>query len=316
MLRELRLLLASKKLFANWLEAGFRFNLVKYKVVRNGVIVKCDGRRYELSPRAYGWILRANVRGVVKGVLCSNYLTVNLNLGNIPASLTVLYDRFLLNYGGMFLLIPTVDILHDVVFENLVGGAYDDLNVVNKVVVDVGAGIGDTVILFLSRGARTVIALEPFPSLYKLMETNVKLNNIGGKVNLLNAALGPSDAEICNFVDEVLGYRQFKPGEARGGECKERVKVYTLDSLVSMFDIENAILKVDCEGCEYETILTTRLEILKLFNQIVIEYHNGYWRLKRVLEEAGFKTIIKPMRSSNVPIKKHGYIVALRDTPF
>jgi hypothetical protein len=83
------------------------------------------------------------VRDVVKGVLCSNYLTVNLNLGNIPASLTVLYDRFLFNYRGMFLLIPTVNIFDDVVFENLVGGAYDDLNVVNKVVVDVGAGIGD-----------------------------------------------------------------------------------------------------------------------------------------------------------------------------
>jgi hypothetical protein len=42
----------------------------------------------------------------------------------------------------MFLLIPTVNILDDVIFENIVGGAYDDLNVVNKVVVDVGAGIG------------------------------------------------------------------------------------------------------------------------------------------------------------------------------
>jgi FkbM family methyltransferase len=124
-----------------------------------------------------------------------------------------------------------------------------------------------------------VIALEPYLSLYKLMKTNIKLNDISSKVVLLNVALGPNDAEICNFVAEVWDYRQFKLSEARGGECKEKVKVYTLDSLVSMFDIENAILKVDCEGCEYETILTTHLGTLKLFNQIIIEYHNGYWRL-------------------------------------
>ncbi len=48
--------------------------------------------------------------------------------------------------------------LHDIIHENLSGSVYDDLDVGGRTVVDVGAGVGDTAILFSLRGARRVIA--------------------------------------------------------------------------------------------------------------------------------------------------------------
>ena len=68
--------------------------------------------------------------------------------------------------------------LYDIVRENFVGGAYDDLDVGGRTVVDVGAGVGDTEILFALRGARRVVALEPYPSLYGEALINIRANGI------------------------------------------------------------------------------------------------------------------------------------------
>jgi hypothetical protein len=48
-------------------------------------------------------------------------------------------------------------------------GHWDGLNVEDKVVVDVGAFIGDSSIYFALRGASRVIAVEPHPEAYKVM---------------------------------------------------------------------------------------------------------------------------------------------------
>jgi hypothetical protein len=69
---------------------------------------------------------------------------------------------------------------------------------------------------------------------------------------------------------------------------------------------------MDCEGCEYETILNMQPSDLAKFDQIIIEYHNGYIELRKILELAGFETTLKPIRSIKVPIEKQGYIVAKR----
>jgi hypothetical protein len=59
-------------------------------------------------------------------------------------------------------------------------------------------------------------------------------------------------------------------------------------------------------------VLSAKPEDLAVFEQIVIEYHNGYAELKRFLENAGFATIIKPIKSMYQPVEKQGYVIAKR----
>ena len=47
------------------------------------------------------------------------------------------------------------------------------------------------------------------------------------------------------------------------------------------------MLKMDCEGCEYDSILNTDDEILKKFSTIILEYHYGYQNLVEKLETTG-----------------------------
>ena len=169
--RRLRILLASRRLFGNWLSAGARYYLVRSGVLRGGVRVECCGREYVLSPRVYSQILNAYYDGALEGLECRE----------------ALYAYF--TYGGRRLLFyDSFELLRDIVFEVFKGGAYDDLNVRGRTVVDVGAGLGDTAILFALRGAGRVVALEPFPSMYRRALVNVRLNGVADRVVLVNAA--------------------------------------------------------------------------------------------------------------------------------
>jgi hypothetical protein len=49
---------------------------------------------------------------------------------------------------------------------------------------------------------------------------------------------------------------------------------------------------MDCEGCEYESILNANENTLQKFSHILIEYHHGYKDLKEKLEKSGFKVSV------------------------
>jgi FkbM family methyltransferase len=175
--------------------------------------------------------------------------------------------------------------------------------------VDVGAGVGDTAILFSLHGARRVIALEPYPRLYGEALLNIKANGLADRVVLVNAGLGATDGEVCADFNDIEEYSVFR----LGGRCDVKVRMYTLRTLIKKFEVEDgSVLKMDCEGCEYESVLNADPGDLAVFSQIVIEYHNGYREIKRRLEAAGFSTEVKPIRSVAFPIERQEYVVARR----
>jgi len=89
------------------------------------------------------------------------------------------------------------------------------------------------------------------------------------------------------------------------------MRMYTLRTSVKESKVEEgSVLKMDCEGCEYEAVLNADPGDLAVFSQVIIEYHNGYREIKRHLEAAGFSTEVKPIRSVAIPMEKQGYVVA------
>lgn len=160
---------------------------------------------------------------------------------------------------------------------------YDSLNVKDKVVVDIGANIGDTAIYFALRGARKVIAFEPFPNIFELAKRNVEENGLQDKIVLVNAGCG---------YDGKVRLRQDTETDTdiqlTGNGSEIEVPVYSLNTIVRMFEVDNAALKVDCEGCEYELFRTATDDTLSKFDQIIIEYHYGYKELVKRLIKARF----------------------------
>jgi len=176
---------------------------------------------------------------------------------------------------------------------------YDFLDVTNRTVVDVGANIADTAIYFALRGAKRVIAFEPFPKIFEIAERNVKANGLEDKVILVNAGCGyDGEVRVKEDIesDASTQLRDFGEGV--------KIPMYSLNTIVSKFNVEKgSVLKVDCEGCEYDLFRNASREALDRFDQIAIEYHYGYKELVNILKKNGFKTKI------TIPIYRSGMIV-------
>ncbi|QXJ34886.1 FkbM family methyltransferase [Saccharolobus shibatae] len=183
---------------------------------------------------------------------------------------------------------------------------YDFLNIKDKVVVDIGASIGDSPIYFALNGAKKVIAFEPFPKIFTLARKNLEENHLQDKIVLVNAGCGyDGKVRVRGDLQTDAGTQLIEYG------IGVEIPVYSLNTITRMFDIENAVLKVDCEGCEYDLFRTATNETLAKFDRIIIEYHYGYKELVKRLKEANFKV----KHSSPKRIKKGmilGYITAWR----
>jgi len=166
--------------------------------------------------------------------------------------------------------------------ETFLLGSYKGVCVQGKDVLDIGANIGDTAIYFALKGAKRVIALEPYPATYSIAMENLAINGMNGHISLLNAALGEKKGTIlidpCFMNSSCSPLREFISGN--------RIMVKTIDDLVKGYKLRNAILKIDCEGGEYAILKSKKL---RAFDEIIMEYHYGYKNIYEKLSREGFK---------------------------
>lgn len=173
---------------------------------------------------------------------------------------------------------------------------YGSLDVYGRTVIDIGSSIGDSAIYFALRGAREVIGLEPFPTTHSHAVENVKRNGLSSRVKILRAACQAYDGHI-QLNEHLVGTVGLSATESPGEHLTEAL---SLKSIVDRFKVHSGVLKVDCEGDEYDIFDSVDNETLRAFDQIMIEYHFGLRRLVDKLLSAGFLVrYTRPRRTRN-----------------
>jgi hypothetical protein len=282
--------LAGRHLFDNWFSL-----MIKYALHRLGFDVKLTakihGYTFEMSPETFEQLVSRSSRGLIKSIKCidgrifvnevevKNIDEVIYNLETWARVLGWAYDLkgYWIKDGVKFRRIYW-SILE--IFDN---SEYKLLGVKDRVVVDVGAFVGDSPIYFALKGARKVIAIEPKPEAYEEMLENIKLNNLE------------------NIIVPINAYLISEQNKARFGEAP----VVTLNDVVSKYIIDgNAVLKMDCEGCEFDIILNDYAHI-KVFNEVIFEYHANVGGkssklLKRIVNDYQCKLVKKHGRDFGI----------------
>lgn len=169
-----------------------------------------------------------------------------------------------------------------------IGKVYDKLDFQDKIVIDVGANIADSSIYFATNGAKKVIGLEPFPKNFNFGYKNIQNNSLEKKIDLILSGCSSKSDEIQ--IDPNLSGLSYKMEESKSGEI---IKQTTLTELCDNYDIDNGVLKMNCEGCEYDVILKTPENTLKKFSQILIQYHDGAENMIEQLSKIGFELVEK-----------------------
>ena len=157
-----------------------------------------------------------------------------------------------------------------------------------QTVVDVGANYGDSSIWWAKKFGASVIAFEPLEHVFKILEQNVKLNEVC--VKAYNKALGNGSDIFGNWKDTML---------IKGGDVK-----YGTEKLDSYGLSQVDILKIDVEGFEYEVIQGAENTIRKFKPRIILETHSKELRrvCNRFLVEIGYKLKFKGRTAmSNTP---------------
>jgi len=171
--------------------------------------------------------------------------------------------------------------MRSTVFQVFNEGDYEQLDVKGKVVIDIGAYIGNSAIYFALKGARKVIAIEPHFGAFAEMLDNIKLNNMENVIIPINAGLASRPGKIC--IENVNTSNTFAIYH-RPGDCPITVPAVTLGDLMDRFGIDpnDAVLKMDCEGREFGVILND-YEHIRLFRELIFEYHSNVNKLLKVL---------------------------------
>jgi len=169
---------------------------------------------------------------------------------------------------------------------------YEKLPVTDHEVIDIGANIGDSSLFFAIHNAKKIYAVEPHPEAIKIAKYNIRENNMENVIELIHAGVSEKSGTI-------------KINESSKSECGYSLKndldgicvpLVSVKNLIERCNSNKIILKMDCEGCEYPAILSTSSDILKQFNYIQMEFHNGYVNLKEKLEMCGFKVFINNLK--------------------
>ncbi len=135
-------------------------------------------------------------------------------------------------------------------------------------VVDVGASLGSFSLFAARQGAR-VLAFEPAPESFALLTKNIKLNRLKNRINSFRLGVAGRPGKRPLFLTPFSPLSSFF-----GRGTKAMVDCTTLEEVFRAHRLKSLdLLKLDCEGAEYEILYQTPPEILKKIKEIRLEYH-------------------------------------------
>lgn len=172
------------------------------------------------------------------------------------------------------------------------------------VVIDVGANAGFFTLFILSRlqGAK-VASYEPVPVNFRQLERNLSLNRALSVAGFQKAVAGQA-GEVTLYFDSRDEFTTAATIYERQGENTIAVKVAGV-SLPDIFRENNMdkcdLLKMDCEGAEYDILYNCPSDTLERIQSMAMEVHGGTGpgqdidSLEAYLNKRGFATRRRPV---------------------
>jgi FkbM family methyltransferase len=179
--------------------------------------------------------------------------------------------------------------------------------------VDVGAAIGDFTVHAARRvGDGVVHAFEPLPDNFARLEEHVRLNGVTN-VRASAEAIAAEPGTLSLYTVTGLTGQHRTAGDGRAAaEPAIRVPATTLARAFDDRGIARCdLLKIDCEGAEFDIVLGLDRSVLDRVARVVLEYHDHvtphrHEELVTFLEGHGFDVRVRP----NPAWKELGFLYA------
>jgi FkbM family methyltransferase len=174
------------------------------------------------------------------------------------------------------------------------------------VVIDIGANIGYYALLEsrIVGSSGVVYALEPVSNNYRLLEKNIKLNNITNVVPFRFAA-GKETGDNEIYVGAKGNLSSFIYRTNQQFTKKEKVHIVSIDDFLTERKIHPTLIRMDVEGYEVE-IIKGMQQTLQQRPKLLVEVHSNLVKAEQL--EQMFKTIYDNGYRGAVVIKERNQL--------
>lgn len=183
-------------------------------------------------------------------------------------------------------------------------------------IIDIGAHVGMfSVYCFCCNPTMQVFAYEPDIENYAAIKENLKLNNVRN-VLIKNVAVGAQGGERILYLSRDSHNHSIMGAESAGdySGVEKKVQVVTLERILEQNRLASvSLVKMDCEGAEFEILENLPVSIFAAVENFYVEYHEysdemSGAKLKEIFRKNGFKVEMRPSFYS----KRMGFILASR----
>lgn len=161
-------------------------------------------------------------------------------------------------------------------------------------VVDIGANIGMYALHACRSGASELIAVEPVPEAAEILSRNLEPFRPNARVRIIEKAAASAQEEQAYVPRTSSPYARAQKEPLAAGPDAIPVETITLDAVISSCSSDRiTILKLDCEGAEWDILADCSDEALAQVDSIRMELHSKQGEdddvLLERLGEAGFE---------------------------
>jgi FkbM family methyltransferase len=163
---------------------------------------------------------------------------------------------------------PLLEVLSEDVYHL---GSIDWASAGLAIVLDIGAHVGTFACALAQRAGRArFVCVEPSPVTSDWLARNLEANNLSGRVSILRAAVAGTDGEGTLWE---LGDASCVSSTIEGRGNPVPVRTVSLESLMSRAGGPPEAVKIDCEGGEYDAILSSPDWCWKRVRYLFLEHH-------------------------------------------
>ncbi|RYE21428.1 MAG: FkbM family methyltransferase [Sphingobacteriales bacterium] len=159
----------------------------------------------------------------------------------------------------------------------------------NKNIIDIGANIGAFSLFAAYKGAKKIAAIEPGKEAFETFEKSVKANDMHQTIMPIQAAVTANNGDTLNFSANSSPNNH----PLKNAANTIAVNTITLKTIVEQhFAGAIDLLKIDCEGGEYDILYNAENKTLARIREIRMELHGQAAQKTALLDhlrQKGFK---------------------------
>jgi len=204
-------------------------------------------------------------------------------------------------------------VFHEIFTERDYQHIESEIKNAKNVIIDIGAHIGLFALYLNALNPNVkIVSFEPEERNYNLLKRNIKENR-ATNITVKNLAVSSEEGQKILYISADSHNHSLKKESINIISEKKTISI-SAENLFGKFE-KIDLVKMDCEGAEFEILASMSRESFARINCFAIEYHEYVYGdnsndLRNILERNGFKV----QKNQSKYDKRMGFIKAIRYT--